>query len=70
MKVSKVQVKRDFRYAREMMRYIEQNLNTDDYSESGDLGQAINELIACANTAHEYREYMEITQDYARKIGL
>ena len=56
-KVTKTDVKRAFRAARELMRDIEKELDTDDFLESGDLGQDIIYLIAEVSTAEQYRCY-------------
>ena len=56
-KVTKTDVKRAFRAARELMRDIEKELDTDDFEESGDLGQDIIYLIAEVSTAEQYRNY-------------
>lgn len=55
-------VKSDFTYARGLMRYIEANIGkNEDWSESGEFGQAVNELIASVGTSLAYR--MERTTD-------
>jgi hypothetical protein len=56
-KVTKTDVRKAFQAARELMRDIEKELDTDDFLESGDLGQDIIYLIAEVSTAEQYRCY-------------
>ena len=59
-KVTKTEVKKAFKAARDLMRFIEKELdNTDDYREQGELGQDIMALIAEVSTAEAYRVYKE-----------
>jgi hypothetical protein len=58
-KVTKKDVREAFTRARSVMRFILDNLDTDDYTESGDLGQAILELRAECGIALDYAEYKE-----------
>ena len=53
---SKANVKKAFTNARELMRYIERNLDADEYGEASDLGQAILELIAEVTVADMYNQ--------------
>jgi hypothetical protein len=57
---TKSSMRRDFTYARHLMGLIQQAIkneeNIKDWSEEGDLGQAINELIAIVSNASAYRE--------------
>lgn len=55
--VSKGRVRSEFSYARKLMSEIDKMMVTaTDFTESGELGQAINELIASVSTALEWRE--------------
>jgi nucleoside-diphosphate-sugar epimerase len=57
---TKSSMKRDFTYARHLIRLIEQAIQNEesieDWSEAGDLGQTINELVAIVSNASAYRE--------------
>ena len=57
---TKTNVRNDFKHARYLMNAIDSmltgnDLHGEDYEESEEFGQAINELIACAGTALAYR---------------
>ena len=58
-KVTKTDVKRAFRAARELMRDIEKELDTDDFTEEGRLGQTIMYLQAEISTVEAYRMYKQ-----------
>ena len=64
---TKSSLKKDFTYARNLMRLIEQAVQHEeritDWSEGGDLGQAINELIAVVSNASAYRVGRELFLD-------
>ena len=56
--LTKTDVRGYFTEARDTMRYIDKLMKTDitDYTEGGELGQAINELLATVSMAYEWRE--------------
>ena len=62
-KPNKTKVRKDFIYARHLMRLIEQELknesNITDWSESGNFGQLANELVAVVTEVINYRLAME-----------
>ena len=58
-KVTKSEVKKSFRDARELMRVIESLLDTDDFTEAGRLGQTIMYLQAEISTVEAYRMYKQ-----------
>ena len=52
-------VYRNFKYTRVLMKLAQKMLretNITDYSESSEIGQIANELVACASTLTEYLE--------------
>ena len=58
-KPNKTQVRKDFIYARHLMRLIEIELKNEDkitdWSESGNFGQLANELVGIVTEVIEYR---------------
>jgi hypothetical protein len=58
-KPNKTKVRKDFIYARHLMRLIEHELknedNITDWSESGNFGQLANELVGIVTEVIEYR---------------
>ena len=62
-KPNKTKVRKDFIYARHLMRLIEHELknesNITDWSESGNFGQLANELVAVVTEVINYRLVME-----------
>lgn len=65
-KPNKTKVRKDFIYARHLMRLIEHELknegNITDWSESGNFGQLANELVAVVTEVINYRLVMEEEQ--------
>lgn len=62
-KPNKTKVRKDFIYARHLMRLIEHELKNEsniiDWSESGNFGQLANELVAVVTEVINYRLAME-----------
>lgn len=55
-KITKSDVRKAFTNARELMRYIERNLDCGEYGETSDLGQAVLELMAEITTADTFNQ--------------
>lgn len=54
--LTKADIKSAFKSARELMRYIENNLSKwEDFDEAGQFGQAVLELIAEVSIVDQYR---------------